>query len=95
MFLNTNTFDVLFLKTFFSKWGNLSIRQNIEVVVDVGESRGSGPFHTPPLSIIPRAVVEEVVVPESEKDGRVRGGRCGKHSEFRKLVEVLTGRRLG
>ena len=77
------------------KWGNLSIRPNIEVVIDASGSRGSGPLHTPPLSIIPRAVVEEVVVPESEKDGRVRGGRRGKHCEFGKLAEVLTGRRPG
>ena len=74
------------------KWGNLSIRPNIEAVVDASGSRGSSPLHTPPLSIIPRAVVEEVIVSESETDGRVRGERHGKHCEFGKLVEVLTGR---
>ena len=77
------------------KWGNLSIRPNIEVVVDTGGIQGSGPLHTSPLSIIPHAVVEDVDVPESEKDGRVRGGRGGKHCEFKKFAEVLTGRRPG
>ena len=56
-------------------WGNLSIRPNIEVVIDASESRGSCPLHTSPLSIIPRAVVEEFNVSESEKDDNVRGGR--------------------
>ena len=39
------------------KWGTLSIRPNIEVVVDTSESRGSGQPRTSPLSIIPRAAV--------------------------------------
>ena len=73
------------------KWDNLSIRPNIEVVVDASKSRGSAPPRTPPLSRIPRVTVEEVVVPESETDGRVRGERHRKHCEFGKLAEVLTG----
>ena len=77
------------------KEGNLSIRPSIEVFVDASGSRGYGQNHTPPLSIIPRAVEEEVVLPESEEDSRVRGGRHGKHCEAEMWGEALTGRRLG
>ena len=77
------------------KEGNLSIRPSIEVFVDASGSRGSGQPRTPPLSIIPRAAEEEVIVPEREKNGSVRGERHGKHCEAEMWGEALTGRRLG
>ena len=77
------------------KEGNLSIRPSIEVFGDASGSRGSGQPRTPPLSIIPRVVVEEVVVLEFEKDGIVQGERRGKNCGSRKLGKALTGIRLG
>ena len=60
------------------KWGNLSIRLNIGVFN--GDS-GSRQPRIRPLSTIPQVEMEEVVVPEFENDGRVRGGECEKHYE--------------
>ena len=61
--------------------GNLSISPNIEIIIDASGNRESCQPCTPPMSIIPRVAVEEVVVLEFEKDGRVRGQRHGKHCE--------------
>ena len=63
------------------KWGNLSIRPNIGVVDDDIESRGFGQPHILRLSTIPQVAVEEGVLLEFEKDGRVCGGKHEKHRE--------------
>ena len=63
------------------KWGNLCIRPNIGVVVDDSGSQGFGQSHIPPMSTIPQVAVEEVDVPEFEKDGIFRGEKCEKHCE--------------
>ena len=64
------------------KWGNLSIRPNIEIVVDASGNGGSGQLRTPSLSIISWVTATvEVVVLKFEKDGRVRGDKHGKHCE--------------
>ena len=63
------------------KWGNLSIKPNIGVVDDDIESRGFGQPHILRPLTIPQVAPEEVVVLEFEKDGRVRGGKHGKHRE--------------
>ena len=63
------------------KWGNLSIRPNNRVVDDDNESRGFGQIRIPPLSTIPQVAMEEVDVPEFEKDGIFRGGKREKHCE--------------
>ena len=73
--------NVQSILTWCRKWGNPSIKPNIEVVDDVSGNRGSGQPRTPPLLIIPRVLVEEVVVPEFEKEGRFRGVKHGKHCE--------------
>ena len=46
---------------------NLSIRPSIEFFVDASGSRGSGQPRTPPLSIVPWAATEEVVIPEARR----------------------------
>ena len=63
------------------KWDNLSIRPNIGVVNDDIGSRGFGQPHILHPSTIPQVAVEEVVIPEFEKDGRVRGEKREKHCE--------------
>ena len=63
------------------EWGNLSIIPKTRVVDDDSGSLGFGQPHIPPLSTISQVAVEEVVIPEFEKDGRVRGGKRENHCE--------------
>ena len=53
------------------KEGNLSIRPSIEVFVDASGSQGSGQPRTPPLSIISRVALEQIVISEFEKERNV------------------------
>ena len=64
-----------------TKWGNLSIRPNIGVVDDNSGNRGFGELRIPPLSTIPHVAVEELDVPEFEKDDLFRGEKLEKHCE--------------